>query len=147
MHDKIVLIIVSFILFIYGLYSYFYQRSRQWVKVSASIERVEIIKRIEKDAKMKTLAIYLKFNKGSISYFPVFTSDSVENLKEKINDKFITIYYKNENPNISYLQRPQFGLIRLISGLVLFAMSLVYYYADLIFINNITDNLPEKKLI
>jgi len=31
--------------------------------------------------------------------------------------------------------------------LVLFAMSLVYYYADLIFINNITDNIPEKKLI
>jgi hypothetical protein len=115
----------------YGLYSYFFQRYKKWVKVNASIHRVEIIKKIEQDKKISSLAVYLTFTKGSISYYPVFTTDKVKNLKEKMNDTFITIYYNDENPNISYLSRPHFGLIRLLIGFIVFIFSLVYY-ADLI---------------
>lgn len=130
LNHKIILIIISFILFIYGCYSYFYQRNKKWIKVNADIDKIEVIKKVEKDKKISYLVIYLKFNKGSISYYPVFTSNNIDELKEKLTDKVITIYYDVQNPNISYLSKPHQGLIRLLFSFILLIVSLLYYNQD-----------------
>lgn len=145
-------IIFSICVLSIGCYIYFIERNKKWIPVNADIIRIQVIKKIEAptttpisaSTKVPTtaptptptkstskLSVKFAFKVGSADYHPVFNDDLLEIKKndirkDLIKNKKLLIYYDVENPNISYIKRPNDGITFIFFGLILFIISILF---------------------
>jgi len=132
-------IILSICFLNIGLYIYFFERKKKWIPVNADILRIQIIKKIEDETKIKTItkpskiSVKFSFKVGSINYYPVFNDSLLEFKKtdlrkDLIKNKKMIIYYNIENPNISYNKMPNDGITLIFFSIILLIISLLYLH-------------------
>jgi hypothetical protein len=143
-------IMFSLCILIIGCYIYFIGRNKKWIPVNADILRIQVIKKLgtptspitsptttstkETTTPIKStskLSVKFGFKVGSADYHPVFNDDLLEIKKndirkDLIKNKKLLIYYDVENPNISYIKRPNDGITFIFFGLILLIISILF---------------------
>jgi len=136
-------IIFSICILIIGCYIYFIGRNKKWIPINADILRIQVIKKLGTPTSPITsptttpikstskLSVKFGFKVGSANYHPVFDDNLLEIKKndirkDLIKNKKLLIYYDVENPNISYIKRPNDGITFIFFGLILLIISILF---------------------
>lgn len=117
--------IISVLILLKGLNSYFNVKNKKWTKIDAFVANIDVLSRtVNKDKKYRLITKY-NYQVDDVNYNGIYMSNwESEQLINKINPKYISIYYKNANPHISTSDIPIEGMNEIIIGSILLIFGL-----------------------